>query len=124
MILGIGTDVIEIDRIKKAIQNPAFLERVFSPNERTYCNGRGKQAFASYAARFAGKEAVMKALGTGLSGGKLVEIEIMPDAKGKPVVSLTGAFDKIANEIGVQKIYLSLSHCREYATAQAVVWGK
>lgn len=124
MILGIGTDIIEIGRIEKALENTAFIERVFSKAERRYCDSRGAQAAASYAARFAAKEAVMKALGTGLTGGRLLDIEILPDDRGKPEVNLTGSFAALADSVGVTSIMISLSHCREYATAQTVLWGR
>lgn len=123
MVLGIGTDIIEIARVKKALENKAFIERVFSKTEQDYCEARGAQAAASYAARFAGKEAVMKALGTGLAGGRLLEIEIMPDEKGKPQVFLSGSFALLAAENKVEQVMISLSHCRDYATAQAILVG-
>ena len=84
MVIGIGCDIIEIVRIKKAVERASFSERVFTPEEREYCSSRGLQAAASYAARFAAKEAVLKALGTGLRGGSLQEISITNDALGKP----------------------------------------
>lgn len=124
MIVGIGTDIIEIKRIRSAIQQAAFRNRVFTEREQEYCDRRGMQSAASYAARFAGKEAVMKALGTGLAGGKLLEIEIMPTENGKPEVFLTGAFASLAERLGATAVHLSLSHCREYATAHSVIWGR
>ena len=71
LIVGIGTDIVEIARVKRAAAREAFLMRVYTEAERAYCESRGVQRMASYAARFAGKEAVMKALGTGLRGGTL-----------------------------------------------------
>ena len=71
MLIGVGCDVIEIARVQKAIEREAFVERVYAPSEIAYCRSRGKQAAASFAARFAAKEAVLKALGTGLRGGEL-----------------------------------------------------
>ena len=71
LIVGIGTDIVEIARVKRAAAREAFLMRVYTEAERSYCESRGVQRMASYAARFAGKEAVMKALGTGLRGGTL-----------------------------------------------------
>ncbi len=124
MILGIGTDIIEIGRVAKALQNAGFIERVFTKAEQRYCDSRGAQSVASYAARFAGKEAVMKALGSGLAGGRLLEIEILPDEKGKPEVKLAGSFAGLAASSGVANIMISLSHCREYATAQTILLGR
>lgn len=123
MVVGIGIDLIEIHRIKKAILNPLFVQRVFTLAERAYCDSRGRQNAASYAARFAAKEAVMKALGTGLSGGGTwQDIETLPDEKGKPVLGLTGFFGQVAGELGVTCIHVSLSHAQEYAVAQVLLW--
>lgn len=123
MILGTGIDIIEIDRIRAALEQPRFAGRVFTEAERRYCDGRGAQRFASYAARFAGKEAVMKALGSGLSQGRWIDVEILPDAAGRPTVSLSGYFGEQAKTRGVSSVHISLSHAREYAAAQAVLWG-
>lgn len=123
MILGTGIDIIEIERIKKAIKNKRFIERVFSRDEIQYCQSRGAQSVASYAARFAGKEAVLKAFGTGLVKGTLLDIEILPDEKGCPHVFLKGFFGEEAKRLAVQEIFISLSHAHAYATAQVIFWG-
>lgn len=117
--MAIGVDIVEISRVKKAIENPAFLSRVYTEAERAYCDARGAGRAASYAARWAAKEAVMKLFGTGLSGGRLVEIEIKNESSGAPFVVLTGNFKKIADNLGVETIEISLSHSREYAVAVA-----
>lgn len=122
MIVGIGIDLIEIRRIKRAIENPAFIRRVFTAAEIAYCQSRGRQGAASFAARFTAKEAVMKALGTGLSGGTWQEIETLPDASGKPAVRLTGSFGQLAESLGVSCIHVSLTHAEEYAAAQVMLW--
>lgn len=122
MIVGIGIDIIEIARIKKAIQNERFVTRVFTPWEIAYCQSRGIQAAASYAARFAAKEAVLKAFGTGLRGGSLRDIEILPDALGCPKVNLSGYYLKRRKMLQVDEIHLSLSHARDYAVAEAIFW--
>ncbi len=124
MILGIGTDIIEIKRVRNAIDNPRFLERVYTVKEREYCSSRGKQSAASYAARFAGKEAVLKAFGTGLRGGSLLDIEILPDKLGCPRVRLSGFYAELSKEKGVTSVWVSLSHAMEYATAQCVLEGR
>lgn len=124
MIIGIGVDVIEISRIRQAILRPAFIKRVFSEAEQKYCDSRGVHRPASYAARFAGKEAILKAFGTGLSEGSLQDIEIINDDRGCPRVSLSGFYGSLATKIGVAEIYISLTHAREYAAAQAVLWGR
>ena len=123
MVVGIGIDLIEIHRLKKAIENPLFVQRVFTPAERVYCDSRGRQGAASYAARFAAKEAAMKALGTGLSGGGTwQDIEILPDEKGQPVMQLTGFFGRLAEEMQVSRVFVTLSHAQEFATAQVLLW--
>lgn len=123
MIVGIGIDIIEIHRMRTAIDNPSFVRRVFTPAESAYCLSRGRQGAASYAARFAAKEAVMKALGTGLAGGGTwLEIETLPDAMGKPVLKLTGAFNQLADSLGVTCIHVSLTHAQDYAAAQVLLW--
>lgn len=121
MIIGIGCDIIEINRIAKAVQSKAFKERVFTAAEAAYCEGRGKQQYASFAARFAAKEAVLKALGTGLRGGALTEIEVRSDELGCPQIFLSGYHLELAQAKGVQRIYLSLSHSRESALAYVVM---
>ncbi len=123
LIVGIGTDIVEIARVKRAAAREAFLMRVYTEAERSYCESRGVQRMASYAARFAGKEAVMKALGTGLRGGTLHDIEILPDALGGPRVHLSGYFAQLARSRSVSKVWVSLSHSRAYATAQCVMEG-
>lgn len=123
MILGIGTDIIEVERVKKALERKAFSERVYTEDERIYCEKRISQAGQSYAARFAAKEAFMKALGTGLRGGKLTEIEIFVDELGAPKICLQGTFKKMAEERSVKGIHLSLSHTKEYAIAYCVLEG-
>ena len=111
--MGLGTDIVEIGRVEKAMGKEAFLARVFTQEERVYCDGRGAGRAASYAARWAGKEAVLKAFGTGLCRGTLLDVEIVPDALGAPEVHLSGFFAALAEERGVRHIHLSLSHARE-----------
>ena len=123
MVIGIGIDLVEIHRMKKAVENPLFVQRVFTPAEQVYCNSRGRQGAASYAARFAAKEAVMKALGTGLSGGGTwQDVEVLPDDQGKPVMKLTGYFAQLTESLRVAQIFVSLSHAQEYAIAQVLLW--
>ena len=123
MLIGVGCDVIEIARVQKAIERAAFVKRVFTPAEIAYCESRGKQAAASFAARFAAKEAVLKALGTGLRGGELTEIIVLNDALGKPSVQLSGYHAELAMKLGVKNIALSMSHSRAMALAYVVMEG-
>ena len=120
LIAGIGTDIIEIARVEKAA-GPAFIKRVYTEKEQSYCEARGAGKFASYAARWAGKEAVMKAFGTGLRGGSLLDIEILPDELGCPRVTLVGCFKELAEKKGITNIWISLSHAKAYAVAECVM---
>lgn len=121
MIVGIGCDIIEIERIARAIKSESFIRRVFTAEEAAYCQRRGQQAAASFAARFAAKEAVLKALGTGLREGSLQEIGVDNDGLGKPLVQLSGHFAMLAKQLGVKNIQISLSHSRELATAYVIM---
>lgn len=124
MIIGIGTDIVEIDRVAKAIKGEAFVKRVFTPAEAEYCHSRKAGMAASFAGRFAAKEAIMKALGTGLREGSLTELEILNDQLGCPKARLTGRFLEIAKEKGMTSCHISISHSMAYATAQCVMEGQ
>ena len=114
--LGIGTDIIEIDRIQKAaLRSPKFLTRIFKPDEIRFCQSR-RNPWPSFAARFAAKEAVFKALGKVTSWQ---DIEIMGGGYHAVQVRLTGVAEKIAYSMRVDSILLSVSHDRERAVAFA-----
>lgn len=119
MIKGIGNDIIEVKRIKSIIdryQN-RFLKRIFTPYEQNYCLAK-KEPSLHFAGRFAAKEAIVKALGTGLRDGLTwLDIEIRNDVKGKPFIVLS---DKLLNLFQGLSISVSISHCHEYATAVAI----
>jgi holo-[acyl-carrier protein] synthase len=120
MIEALGIDLIEIERIKKARDRwgKRFLQRVYTPRELEYCLKK-RYPENSLAGRFAAKEAVMKALGTGLSMGvSWKEIEILNNRRGKPEVSVCGKTKEI---LGKRKILISISHTKENAIAQAVI---
>ena len=121
MIVGIGCDIIEIERIARAIKSESFIRRVFTAEDAAYCQRRGQQAAASFAARFAAKEAVLKALGTGLREGSLQEIAVDNDGLGKPLVQLSGHFAMLAKQLGVKNIQISLSHSRDFAVAYVIM---
>lgn len=121
MIVGIGCDIIEIERIARAIKSESFIRRVFTAEEAAYCQRRGQQAAASFAARFAAKEAVLKALETGLREGSLQEIAVDNDGLGKPLVQLSGHFAMLAKQLGVKNIQISLSHSRDFAVAYVIM---
>jgi len=120
MIESLGIDLIEIKRVKKVKERwgKRFLERVYTPKELEYCLKK-RYPENSLAGRFAAKEAVMKALGTGLSSGvSWREIEILNDKKGKPEILLYGKTKKL---LGKKKVLISISHTKEDAIAQAVI---
>ena len=124
MILGVGCDIIRVDRVARAAEKEPFLTRVYTPAERAYAMQRGAGGTASLAARFAGKEAVLKAFGTGLRGGTLHDVEILPDALGAPEVHLHGFFAARAAEMGVVRVWITLSHEKEYAMAYCMLEGQ
>ncbi len=120
MIIGIGTDIVEIERIKKAIEkNDRFLERIFSEKERELFKSRKNNVF-SIAANFAGKEAVSKVFGTGIRDFNWVEIEILRDNLGKPYVVLSGGAKSISEAKNIENVLISLSHSKEHAIAYAI----
>ena len=119
-MLGIGCDLADVERIEKAIAHKGFKERVFTPGEIAYCTGIHGDKAQSYAARFAAKEAFLKAIGTGLrGGGQLTEISVANDELGKPELKVTGYYASYVEKLGVKKIHLTLSHTA--TTAMAVV---
>jgi holo-[acyl-carrier protein] synthase len=115
MIAGIGTDIIEIERIGRACAKPSFAAKIFTKSELDQCVGA-----ESLAGRFAAKEAVAKALGSGFSRFGPTEVEIVSDKLGKPSAKLLGEAKSLAESLGVTVTHVSISHCREYATAFAV----
>lgn len=119
MIIGIGTDIIEISRVAEAAKRKYFIQRLFTERERDYLKNKAAESMAGY---FCAKEAVAKALGTGFSGVALTDIEIVKN-NSVPGVILHGAAKDIADSKGVINIQLSISHCREYATAVAILEG-
>lgn len=120
MIAGIGTDIVEIDRVRRAVAREGFVSRVFTAAETAYCRSRGAGQAASFAGRFAAKEAVLKAFGTGLRGGRMLDVEIVNDELGCPRLNLYGAFQELAESRGIMRSWLSISHARDYAVAQCI----
>jgi holo-[acyl-carrier protein] synthase len=123
VIISIGADIIEVYRIRETLERtPRFGERVFTINERKYCNSKGVSAAQSYAARFAAKEAFLKALKTGWRG-KLTwhDIEIVNDDLGAPSFKLSGEASSLTEQLGANKIHLSLSHSNAYAIANVIL---
>ncbi|WAC18193.1 holo-ACP synthase [Luteolibacter sp. SL250] len=125
-IHGIGIDVVEVDRIESAIarHGEPFLSRLFTDAERAYCAAQ-KRAALHYAARFAAKEAVSKALGTGIGGeAGWLDLEIIRDPSGAPKLALHGSAAAFANDRGISEIQISLTHAKDYAAANAVAVGE
>src|SRR6266849_10076656 len=120
MIIGMGIDVEEVERVKgaKERQGERFLNRIFTEKEREYCE-KFKEKYERYAGRFAVKEAAMKALGTGWSRGvRWVDVEVVRQRGGRPSLALKGEARKIADALGVKNIAVSITHTSEQAIAQ------
>lgn len=123
MIVGTGIDIAEVDRIAQSIERfgERFLQRVFTEGEIRYCDSKANR-FERYAARFAAKEAAMKALGTGWNYGvrwRDCEVTRMPG--GRPTMSFHGKAAEFATKLGVKNISLSLSHTQEQAIAHVIL---
>jgi holo-[acyl-carrier protein] synthase len=117
-MLSVGVDIIEIERVGQAISRwgDRFLNRIYTDAELAFCRGR----LPELAARFAGKEAISKALGTGLSGISWREMEVLSDRRGKPLVTLHGRAAARASKLGLTEFAISLSHSQDYAVAMVV----
>jgi holo-[acyl-carrier protein] synthase len=122
MIAGLGIDMIEVERIASRIaKEQGFRELVFSAAEIAYCQSKA-HPYEHYAARFAAKEAFFKALGTGWSAGTAFhEIEVLPDAQGKPEVHLLGQTALMLQNAGIGRILVSLTHLASLASAVVVI---
>ena len=121
MKIKCGTDIIEIDRIKSSIENTGegFLNRVYTKNEIQYCESKKTQKYQHYAARFAAKEAVFKAISPFLEDKYWIcwkDLEVQNNSQGRPIVNLIGEGYK-----NIEQIDLSISHCKTYAVASVVV---
>ena len=123
MIVAIGIDIIEVARIREALlRTERFRERVFTETERAYCDGRGAVAAQHYAARFAAKEATLKALQTGWSGGiSWQDVEISLRESGAPYLVLHGQVQELFIATGASAAHLTMSHTTEHAIAQVVL---
>ena len=125
MIVGLGIDIAEIDRVEAAIQRHGrpFLQRVFTPAEIAYCE-RHRNRYERFAGRFAAKEAAMKALGTGWRRGiRWVDIEVVRQPSGKPTLELRGKAREFADRLEVKRILLTITHGGNTALAQVIFEG-
>ena len=123
MILSIGIDITEVYRMRETItRTPRFVKRVFTEAEREYCDSKGAAAAESYAARFAAKEAFLKALKTGWRG-KITwhDVEVLRDVDGVPSLDIKGEARTILERMGAPRVHLSISHTAEHAIAQVLL---
>ena len=121
-VIGIGTDITECLRIAQMIERHGeiFITRVYTPHEIEYCSSR-KSATQHYAGRWAAKEAVLKALGTGwIRGITWRDVEVRNRQGGKPTIALAGGAREICEKLGIGEMQISISHCRSHGTAFAI----
>lgn len=116
MIVGIGTDLVEIKRVEKACSKEHFFTRCFSVKERNLIGKDSSKAAGNWAV----KEAIAKAFGTGINGFDLDEITVLRDDKGAPFVNLEGKAKDKAKELGIKNIHISISNTKEYAVAYVI----
>jgi holo-[acyl-carrier protein] synthase len=123
VIISIGIDIIEVSRVREVLlRTPRFIERVYTERERAYCESRGAVSAQHYAARFAAKEAALKALGTGWSGGiAWQDIEISALDGGAPVLIFSGRVRELYEQSGATAAHLSMSHTSEHAIAEVIL---
>jgi holo-[acyl-carrier protein] synthase len=121
MIVGIGTDLIEVSRVKKMIENhpDLALQKIFTQIEIDYCNGFNQRKYEHFAARFAVKEAFSKAIGTGFGDSfVLKDVGVENLKSGQPIINLTG---KLRKKYGKYKLHLTIAHTIDYATATVII---
>jgi holo-[acyl-carrier protein] synthase len=126
MILGIGVDIVEVDRIQRAVERHggSFVDRVFTPDEAGYCR-RSPHPEQRFSTRFAAKEAALKALGTGWAQGLgFRDVEVLNNHLGAPSIRLHGKAAERADAMGVERILVSLSHHHDFAVAQVLLEGE
>jgi holo-[acyl-carrier protein] synthase len=125
-VIGIGTDIVECLRIGQMIERHGelFITRVYTDHEIQYCQSR-KLAMQHFAGRWAAKEAVLKAIGTGwIKGVSWRDVEVRNEPGGKPTIVLRGGLKDIADNAGVGQVLISVSHCRSHATAYAIAMSR
>ncbi len=119
-VLDIGIDMIEIKRIKEAVEsNPRFLEKIFTENEIKYFESKGFKS-ETIAGNFAAKEAISKSIGTGIRNFNFIDIEVLRNEIGKPIVKTYNNLKQICIDYNVLEIKVSISHCKDYAIANAM----
>jgi holo-[acyl-carrier protein] synthase len=123
MIIGTGIDIVEIPRFRNILerQKDRFIIRVFTPAEQQFCNDH-RDTVPHYAARFAAKEALFKALGTGWAKGVTwLDVEVLREGQDAPVMKLHGEAQRLSLSMGAQKVHLSLSHTEQWAIAMVIL---
>ena len=126
MILGLGTDIVEIARIERSIERHGgrFTKRVYTEAEIAYCT-RFRRAAEHFAGRWAAKEAAGKALGTGVFGSiRFREVEVTNDERGMPVLAFSGRAAELASAMGATRLHVSIAHSDSHATATVVIEGE
>jgi holo-[acyl-carrier protein] synthase len=123
VIAGIGTDIVEVYRIREALERtPRFLERVFTEQEIAYCRSKGLKQYESFAGRYAAKEALFKALGTGWRGELAwKDIDVVANDLGAPGISASGEVLLQLTALGFTRVSLSISHTEQYAVAYVII---
>jgi holo-[acyl-carrier protein] synthase len=123
VIISIGIDIIEVHRVREVLlRTPRFAERVYTERERAYCDARGAMAAMHYAARFAAKEAALKALQTGWIGGiGWQDMEVASRESGAPLLLFHGLARELYEQSGARAAHLSISHTSEHAIAQVIL---
>ena len=122
MIIGIGLDMIEVARIKRSLDNPRFLDKVFTSLEQEYILSRHMNAQTA-AGIFAAKEAVSKALGTGFGSIRWTDVEILREELGRPYAILRDSALSQMQNMGGRTVWVSITHIKDYAAAQAIIEG-
>ena len=121
-MFGIGIDICDVQRFERLQKNKAFIERIFSDNEIEYCTNKRKASAQSFAARFAAKEAFLKALGTGIGKGiRLKEIEVRNNQSGSPGIILHGKSRETVKKLKTGNIQVSISHEKNTAVAVVII---
>ena len=122
--MKLGNDIIEIDRIRQAIEkSSSFKARVYTIHEIEYCKSPNKGSYESFAGIYAAIEAFIKALGTGMRHGSWQDIEIYHDEWGAPLIRLQDTFKDIYETSGYTDIHVSISHCKDYAMSTVILEG-
>ena len=122
MILGVGIDLIEVQRVREKVEKPLFKERIFSEKEIAYCESFNKQKHEHYAGRFSAKEAFLKAIGEGWQGKfSFADIEITNNELGRPEINLLGKAQQVLEEKNITKMHVTISHLKEIASAVVII---